>query len=231
MSVGASEYDYLLKVILVGDSGVGKSSIVQRFAGHGFSEKMLSTIGVDFHIAQLTEGGKRFKIQTWDCAGLEKFASITASYYRGAHAALIVYDVSDPTSYMSVKKWVADVRHHKPDTLIFIVGNKSDLKPPPPPPSSPFTPTSATIADKTDSAHREITSVCKNHDINHPVILTSAKNNHNIQHIFRLIANTYLDDHHHSQTQNTTTTTDRHKKLEHLPIAEHPQRHSCCPIL
>lgn len=123
------EYDYLCKVILVGESGAGKTSVLGRFTDDVFTESFLSTIGVDFRIktVQLSDG-KVMKMQVWDTSGQERFRSITQSYYRGAHAAIIVYDISSIDSFRAVPGWLEGVmKHCSESVLVMLLGNKSDL--------------------------------------------------------------------------------------------------------
>lgn len=100
------EYHYLFKVVLVGNSCVGKSSIVIRYADDEFSEVFLATIGVDFRFKSLPLDGNKVKLQIWDTAGHERFRTITSSYYRGAHALMIVFDITDKQSFQdAVNYW------------------------------------------------------------------------------------------------------------------------------
>ncbi|CAN1333798.1 GTP-binding protein YPTM2 [Linum perenne] len=107
-----TEYDYLFKLLLIGDSGVGKSCLLLRFADDSYLDSYISTIGVDFKIRTVEQDGKTIKLQIWDTAGQERFRTITSSYYRGAHGIIVVYDVTDQESFNNVK---------------LLVGNKSDL--------------------------------------------------------------------------------------------------------
>lgn len=123
-------YDHLIKVILVGDSGVGKSALVRRFSKKRFESSLTPTIGVDFEIVHVNVDGQDVKMQCWDCAGSERFRSITASYFRGAHVALVVFDVNDEKSFASVPVWIDHVQKINPEAVIWVVGNKLDSRKP-----------------------------------------------------------------------------------------------------
>jgi len=128
------DYDHLFKLIMIGDTGVGKSSLLVRLADDVFTENYLSTIGVDFRFksAELPDPDNKnkklkLKLQIWDTAGQEKFRSITKAYYRGADGLLIVYDITEKQSFDNVKNWIKEVRSNIDHTIpIIIVGNKSD---------------------------------------------------------------------------------------------------------
>jgi small GTP-binding protein len=122
-----SIYDYMFKLLIVGESGVGKTCMLLRFADDLFEEDFLSTIGVDFKVKEMNLNGKRVKLQIWDSAGQERFKNITSSYYRNCSGIIIVYDVTKRDSFDKVTDWIAEVRRFVPTVPLIIVGNKCDL--------------------------------------------------------------------------------------------------------
>jgi len=123
------EYDYLFKVVLIGDSGVGKSNLLSRFTRNEFNLESKSTIGVEFATKSIQADSKTIKAQIWDTAGQERYRAITSAYYRGAVGALLVYDISKRISYDNVSRWLKELRDHADQNIvIMLVGNKKDLR-------------------------------------------------------------------------------------------------------
>ncbi|EPS58968.1 hypothetical protein M569_15844 [Genlisea aurea] len=123
------EYDYLFKLVLIGDSGVGKSNLLSRFTKNEFNLESKSTIGVEFATRTLRIDGKVIKAQIWDTAGQERYRAITSAYYRGAVGALLVYDVTRRATFENAVRWLKELRDHTdPNTVVMLIGNKSDLR-------------------------------------------------------------------------------------------------------
>lgn len=130
-TLGEDDYDYLLKILLVGDMGVGKSCILSRYCDNEFNDIHQSTIGVDFKVRtiKLPQSRKCVKMQLWDTAGQERFRTVTTSYYRGAHGAFVVFDVTNELSFRNVEKWIDEIRRYTPSHQtgpIVVIGNKVD---------------------------------------------------------------------------------------------------------
>lgn len=127
-SRGNASYDFLIKLLLIGDSGVGKSCLLLRFSDDSFTTSFITTIGIDFKIKTIELDGKRIKLQIWDTAGQERFRTITTAYYRGAMGILLVYDVTDETSFQNIRNWIRNIEQHAADNVDkILVGNKCDM--------------------------------------------------------------------------------------------------------
>ena len=121
------QYDYLFKILMIGDMNVGKSSIMLRYTEDTYTDEYIGTIGVDFKIRTLNLEGKSVKLQIWDTAGQERFRTITSQYYRGAHGIVVVYDVTDAESFKNVANWLDDIdRYAAPNVETLLIGNKTD---------------------------------------------------------------------------------------------------------
>ena len=122
-----TEYDHVFKILMVGDSGVGKSCMLLPFVDQEYNETYISTIGVDFRIKTVEMEGKKVKLMIWDTAGQERFRTITSSYYRGAQGVMIVYDVTSDRSFSNVKQWLSEIHRFAGENIEkVLVGNKSD---------------------------------------------------------------------------------------------------------
>ncbi|XP_064633472.1 ras-related protein Rab-43-like [Lineus longissimus] len=160
------QFDYLFKIVLIGDAGVGKTCVVQRFKTGNFLEKHGSTIGVDFTMKTLFLDGKRVKLQVWDTAGQERFRTITQSYYRSANGVIIAYDITKKDTFDNINRWVDDVmKYSGPNITQLMIGNKKDLE---------------GLREVSVTQAREL---AKHYDMMEPVE-TSAKDNTNIDEAF-----------------------------------------------
>ena len=122
-------YEMMFKVVLVGDSFVGKTNIMSKYIKNEFHEDSKATVGVEFGSKQFTVEGHSIKAQIWDTAGQERYKAITSAYYKGAKGAFIVYDITRKQSFDSVEKWVNDVTAVADKKIIIIlIGNKCDLE-------------------------------------------------------------------------------------------------------
>ncbi|XP_060533081.1 ras-related protein Rab-35 [Cylas formicarius] len=122
----ARDYDHLFKLLIIGDSGVGKSSLLLRFSDNTFTGSYITTIGVDFKIKTVNIEGQKVKLQIWDTAGQERFRTITSTYYRGTHGVIIVYDVTNGESFANVKRWLHEIDQNCEVVNRVLVGNKND---------------------------------------------------------------------------------------------------------
>jgi Ras-related protein Rab-8A len=128
MASGSAPYDIQIKLLMIGDSGVGKTCLLLRYANDSFSPTFITTIGIDFKIKNIDIEGTKIKLQIWDTAGQERFRTITTSYFRGAQGILLVYDVTDRRSFESIRNWISQIQQHA-DVHVnkILVGNKCDM--------------------------------------------------------------------------------------------------------
>ena len=121
--------DFKLKIVVVGDSGVGKTNLIRRFIQDDFQSNSKATVGVEFFSKSFKINDNVFKIEIWDTAGQERYKSITAAYYKGAKGGLVVYDVTSKTSFDNVDNWVSEIKEKaSTDMKTMMIGNKIDLK-------------------------------------------------------------------------------------------------------
>ena len=121
--------DCVYKVLLLGDSTVGKTCFLLRYCDKTFQEAHLSTIGLDYRLKSMTlQSGKNIKLQIWDTAGQDRFRAITKNYYKGANGIILIYDVTNRQSYENVKNWITQIREEaNPNVVIYLAGNKVDV--------------------------------------------------------------------------------------------------------
>lgn len=165
----SAAFDHIFKIVLVGDSGVGKSNILSRFTRDNFTTEEKSTIGVEFATRILTmHDGKKIKAQIWDTAGQERYRAITTAYYRGALGAMLVYDLTKSPSFENVPRWLRELKDHaSKDIVLEIVGNKADL---------------AAESDNRQVTAEQIEAMSKELDV--PAIETSAKSGAGVDEAF-----------------------------------------------
>jgi len=169
-----SNYQYIFKLILIGNSGVGKSSILQRYMKHTFEENYKCTIGVDFLMKSIVINGQTVKLQLWDTAGQEKYKSMVSSYYRGANVALIVFDITNHQSFDALPLWIENFYKNGPEQKnIILIGNKKDL------------------ADLRQVTQQEAESFSETNNMMY--FETSAKEGDNIEYIFNYAAEKLLE--------------------------------------
>mmetsp|Transcript_13791 Transcript_13791/g.18416 ORF Transcript_13791/g.18416 Transcript_13791/m.18416 type:complete len:217 (+) Transcript_13791:143-793(+) len=122
-----ASYDLHVKLLMLGDTGVGKTCLLLRYAFDSFSPTFITTIGIDFKIKEIELDGLRIKLQIWDTAGQERFRTITVSYFKGAHGILLVYDVTDRESFENIQHWFQQIRENADERVrLVLVGNKCD---------------------------------------------------------------------------------------------------------
>ncbi|XP_054709013.1 ras-related protein Rab-30-like [Uloborus diversus] len=200
------DYKFLFKVVLVGNAGVGKTCLVRRFTQGLFPPGQGATIGVDFLIKTVEIDGEKVKLQIWDTAGQERFRSITQSYYRSAHALVLVYDISTLSTFQSLPMWIKEIEQYaNPKVLKALVGNKMDRE------------------DRAVSSYEGEEFACLN---NMFFIETSAKEAENVEKLFTEIAS--------KLTREAKVNNQRYSERSHLDsipgyldsIETHD--HNCC---
>lgn len=165
------DYDYLFKILVIGDTSSGKSNLLLKFTDGTFTDAHYSTIGVDFKIKSIIENDIVAKLQIWDTAGQERFRTITSSYYRGGHGVLICFDLTNLASYQNISYWLEGVYRLNPRNIcIFVIGTKADLK-------------EKRVAPSEKELKDEIQKMFKVRYIE-----TSAKSNYNVEHTFKELA-------------------------------------------
>lgn len=202
----AREYDHLFKLLIIGDSGVGKSSLLIRFSDNTFSGSYITTIGVDFKIRTVVINGERVKLQIWDTAGQERFRTITNTYYRGTHGVIVVYDVTNGESFANVKRWLQEIESNCDVVNKVLVGNKND------------DPGRKVVI--TEDAQRFANQM----DIQ--LFETSAKDNLNVEEMFLAITEQVLR--HKKQTQKQVQSDQNNDTVNLRKGANIKKKNKCC---
>ena len=126
--MGEEEYDFIFKVLLLGNSDVGKSSLILRYVDQVWNEVFVPTIGVDFKVKTLTIDNKQIKMQIWDTAGQERFRNVISSYFKGSHGILLVYDITNRDSFKNLENWLIEIEKNASENVLkILIGNKNDL--------------------------------------------------------------------------------------------------------
>jgi Ras-related protein Rab-10 len=193
-------YDLLFKLLLIGDSGVGKTCLLFRFSDDAFNTTFISTIGIDFKIKTVELGGKKIKLQIWDTAGQERFHTITTSYYRGAMGIMLVYDITNAKTFDNISKWLRNIDEHaNEDVEKMILGNKCDME------------------DKRQVSRERGDAIAREHAI--PFLETSAKGNVNVESAFMDLAQAIL---------NKTPGKDADGHSKNVDMHKTENRKNCC---
>ena len=122
-------YDHLVQILLIGNSSVGKTSLVQRFTSNNYTDNYLATIGIDFKLKIFEINNVKLKLQIWDTAGQERFSNLTANFYKSAQGIIVVYSISDEASFEAINRWILQIQTNAPKNVqILLVGSKSDLE-------------------------------------------------------------------------------------------------------
>lgn len=177
--MNCEDYDYLFKLLLIGDSGIGKSCLLMKYVDNIYQESYISTIGVDFKIKTINIDGKGVKMQIWDTAGQERFRTITSSYYRGAQGIAIVFDLTDVDSFHNVVTWMDEVKkHNNCNPVLILVGTKFDMVGKKP---------------ETDVKYSDIISFIEEYNMIY--IPTSAKTGQGVDQMFTSVCKKLLENH------------------------------------
>ena len=165
--MASHKYDFLFKLLIIGESGVGKTCLLLRFTDDSFTANHLTTIGIDFKIKIINLENKLIKLQIWDTAGQERFRTITKTYYKGAHGIILTYDVTDQNSFKNIRNWIKQIEANAQTNVCkVLVGNK---------------------CDKPDRVVTEEEGKKLADDFNMSFFETSAKTNQNVNEVFNFL--------------------------------------------
>lgn len=199
-------YDYLIKCIIIGDNGIGKSALMLRYTDEEFNDSLLTTIGVDYKFKTVNINSEIIKFQIWDTSGQERFKSITTTYYRESSVVILCYDITDPITFLNLDAWLNEIKNHaSPNVLIVICGTKFDL------------------ASERKISYDDAKLYCDNKNLKYFEV--SAKSNLNINKIFYEISQEIIKI---KSSDDLTNVTIRQKSgkisLDHLIT----KKKSCC---
>jgi Ras-related protein Rab-3C len=194
-------FDYMFKLLIIGNSSVGKTSFLFRYSDDTFTSSFVSTVGIDFKVKTVFQQGKRIKLQIWDTAGQERYRTITTAYYRGAMGFILMYDITNDDSFNSVQDWCTQIKTYSWDNAqVILVGNKFDLE------------------------HERVVSTERGRRLADQLGLefyeTSAKDNINVEVVFERLVDLICDRMSKSLDMNTTILNNpQTKRLTEQPTA------------
>jgi small GTP-binding protein len=213
--VGGKLYDRLVKLMIVGNSGVGKSCLLMRFCDDVFQGNFISTIGLDFRAKTLVIDGQRVLVQVWDSAGQERFGKIMPAYYRGAHGFMFVFDLADENSLLAVSGWAKQASDYVSTTTVpkLLAGNKVDL---------------VDLPQSPQNVRSDAISLARDLDMEY--IETSCKTGSNVQNAFLTLVRQVIRHQNQSSTTQTTQTTKKNVSLLQPPN-DHTLNSTCAPCV
>ena len=199
------EYDFIFKVLLLGNSDVGKSSLLLRYVDGTWSDSFVPTIGVDFKIKTMEINSKKVKMQIWDTAGQERFRNVISSYFRGGHGILLIYDVTDRDSFKNLGNWLIEIeKNANKDVLKILIGNKCDLE------------------EKRVITQKEGESFANSYGMK--FFETSAKNDINVSEAFQMLARQLIE----INTENKKAPANQDKKITVSSAKSLKTKKGCC---
>ena len=202
--------DVMFKVVIIGNTHVGKTSLMLRYADDTFRTKHISTIGVDFKIVNVKIGETTVKLQIWDTAGQDRFRTISSTYYRGAHGAIVVYDVTSSQSFYNVEHWINDMNAYNQNVYKILVGNKDD------------DPNGTSVSKIIET--KEAQTLAKQLNVNS--FETSAKENINVKEVFEDMAHELLKRY-NLRKANLTMKKDQSQQTIKL-TKQKKKKKTCC---
>ena len=199
------EYDFIFKVLLLGNSDVGKSSLLLRYVDGTWSDSFVPTIGVDFKIKTMEIESKKVKMQIWDTAGQERFRNVISSYFRGGHGILLIYDVTDRDSFKNLGNWLIEIEKNANEGVLkILIGNKCDLE------------------EKRVITQKEGESFANSYGMK--FFETSAKNDINVSEAFQMLARQLIE----INTENKKAPANQDKKITVSSAKSLKTKKGCC---